>query len=379
MSNGIPQEYVGTVVAVILYTHLCLLATLVLLRKLYLNGDKFTFVSLLTLFVSIGIVGAICEQIHYAANWKVVKEAQYQKALYMVDHPGLVFTNAAGWGGRTFYSIPLLILFWSIALFAGTWNLSLNKLRGHQDQISLGSKIFAIVLPAIHQGIRQIPALYASAITYLFITDSIIITSFTIGTIFLILTLYKYIQSRKVFKLFQASSAHSASMTAGGTTTSTSNAAPVSTRLDADDKWLIIRFTIAFSVLTAYSIILGMHQHRLYREHKATDLADGPNVSPAFIKYECVQDIPVVTNGFVMLLIFGTRRLFWQGYWKKCKEICGGARQRLKSLGRRKNRAGRREELPMHWNRMHSEDDCVELSWRGDKGEPSQHIKAVAG
>lgn len=123
-----------------------------------------------------------------------------------------------------------------------------------------------------------------------------------------------------------------------------------------------------------------MHQYRLYREHKATDLADGPNISPAFIKYEIVQDIPVVSTGFVMLLIFGTRRRFWQGYWEKCKEGWDGMRMRLKRLGRRRSGAtGRREELPMHWNRMHSEDDGVQLSWRGDKGEPRQHIKAVVG
>lgn len=122
-----------------------------------------------------------------------------------------------------------------------------------------------------------------------------------------------------------------------------------------------------------------MHQHRLYREHKTTNTANGPNVSPAFIKYECVQDIPVVSNGFVLLLIFGTRRRFWQGYWEKRKEGWERLCVRLKRLGRRRGAARVRQELPTHWNRMDSEDDCVELAWRADKGGPREHIKAVVG
>jgi hypothetical protein len=52
-------------------------------------------VTILSTFTALSTLGSIIQQLHYAISWKVIKEAQFDKAVQSLKHPGLAIGGAA--------------------------------------------------------------------------------------------------------------------------------------------------------------------------------------------------------------------------------------------------------------------------------------------
>lgn len=52
-------------------------------------------VTIFSAFTALSTIGSIIQQIHYATSWLIIKEAQFNKAVQSLHHPGLAFGGAA--------------------------------------------------------------------------------------------------------------------------------------------------------------------------------------------------------------------------------------------------------------------------------------------
>jgi hypothetical protein len=170
--------------------------------------------------------------------------------------------------------MALLVLFWSVSLFYGSWGLRASWLGSLQAHMSLISKVFALVFPAILMSLRtsnailDIPALffivtnfvskYSSKMFMTASTNSIqVILSFTVGTVVQILTLYKYMKTRRLLagqarrgRWWAPGSIERSNIDIGtDTTTSRGSHVLASAEQAVYDRALVIRFSIGFFFL----------------------------------------------------------------------------------------------------------------------------------
>lgn len=111
MSGGIPIEAVPVSVVVLFYSIICFTLCFLLVLLLISFGERWTCkciislwkafsdisvdVTIFSTFTALSTLGSIIQQLHYAISWKIIKEAQFVKAVQSLDHPGLALGGAA--------------------------------------------------------------------------------------------------------------------------------------------------------------------------------------------------------------------------------------------------------------------------------------------
>lgn len=131
-----------------------------------------------------------------------------------------------------------------------------------------------------------------------------VFASFTFGAICVILILVKYIRTRMGFRSYASGSVTIEEIP---TTANSGRTSRKRSRLNVRvDPWLVVRFTIAFFILSGFNIFLVFYSIGRYRKI----LRDGSDVAPDFSTRRAVSDvlnyIPPVTASLLAFLLFGT-------------------------------------------------------------------------
>jgi hypothetical protein len=115
MSGGIPLDAVPVSVVVLLYSVICFTLCFLLVLLLISFGERWTCkqnlplppfsftssakcaidVTIFSSFTALSTVASIIQQLHYATSWVIIKEAQFNKAIESLKHPGLALGGAA--------------------------------------------------------------------------------------------------------------------------------------------------------------------------------------------------------------------------------------------------------------------------------------------
>ncbi|KFY14020.1 hypothetical protein V492_02909 [Pseudogymnoascus sp. VKM F-4246] len=272
------------------------------------SASYWSDVSLIALFASAACIASIAQQIHFAVDWVEIKEAQHAAIERNPTNPVLIVTGSTQgpdlglfWIQFASYNInALLVLFWSASLFQGTWKLQpLVKFQAQFAHLETVGKLFAIFFPPPLLGIAQAKSISKHAAPYLLLCNMSLVISLLIGGILLILTLYKFVSSKKKFSSIR-----------GG---SSGNSRQDELRLRRRDKWIIIRFSIAFSVLGVFEIAIVCFQVLQYgATHSATRVTPTTNSELPAILTEIAQFVPGVTPPLIAFLIWGTTETYWQ-------------------------------------------------------------------
>lgn len=140
------------------------------------------------------------------------------------------------------------------------------------------------------------------------------LTSFTVfvsllgGSTFLALTLWRFVQARR---RVNASSDHSSagvshSATITGKQSDNRNLNPKV----SSDRWLVIRFTIAFIILSIFEVCVILFEVVSYFRNTKATASDEIDLSTGSAQAEIAQFIPGVTASLVAFLIWGTTSPF---------------------------------------------------------------------
>ena len=111
MGGGIPQQATAISIVVLVYSSICLTLSTLLSCLLWTYGERFTCkltltsvgctvanstdVMIFATFTAVSTLASIVQQLHYALDWRIIKQAQFDQAIKSLSHPGLAFGGAA--------------------------------------------------------------------------------------------------------------------------------------------------------------------------------------------------------------------------------------------------------------------------------------------
>ncbi|KAK0917465.1 hypothetical protein LTR02_000330 [Friedmanniomyces endolithicus] len=315
MESAIPPGAVAASVLVLIWSVVWLASSILLVYMLNSNGERASYITLISIVVSVSSVASIIQQVYYACAWRTIKETAWEQANASAELPSIAFGPlSTGLNLALFeiqyicYSInALLVLGWAVVLAKGVYNLRLQRFTRWEQTISTAYKVVAFVLPPVLIGISF--AVRRDLDANLALNMVPIMGSFAVGGILIIATSIHYIRTRRRFASVQGSgSLH----TAPSVSTSRSGQ-PRSAKIQIN-KVLLLRFSIAFFVLAAFEVtIVGFAFTRTRSTSYLANQAQ-PDYSTSTATIDIALFIPGVTQSLVAFLLFGTTAHFLKRY-----------------------------------------------------------------
>ncbi|KAM3075187.1 hypothetical protein ACMFMF_005866 [Clarireedia jacksonii] len=344
MGTGIPQEAIGASAAVLTYSLICLLLVITLICMLWTYGERWSYITFLSGFSAISTLGSIIQQIHYNTSWAIVKSDDYKEALRAIDNPALGLTGIGNTIDRVLYLIQfycynvmsLNVLFWSVKLFCGSWEIRGNFLGLWREHVAFASKVFAIIFPGLVVGLANTPSVLKNEFLSFALSTITMMLSMTFGSVCMVLILTKYVKTRRLlFSHERHNGWFGSSRTMTGVSTGTDATAARATRRAVYDRALMIRFTTVFVILLIFEAVLIFFSLFSSNNFQLLAKASSPNFSTSGAITDILFFIPGVTTSLVCFLVFGTTKSFQQ---YKYLILCGcGKRQ---SFPKSKKRGG---------------------------------------
>ncbi|OJD40188.1 glycoside hydrolase protein [Diplodia corticola] len=332
----VPHEVLGLAIFVDCLSLVATILGLLLCFMLWNHGERVSYILMLSTCTTFGAIIGLIRHVDYTLNWRDIQIQRFQHEQHYSYSQSDVFRKAdVGWrlvlswiSIFTYNVDALLVLFWSIALFIGTWDIRMKS--SSRKIMSVAFKASAVILPIVmcvvcsSETIQQVP------VAYLVLFNFIMATCLTSGSLLVIIVLLKYLQSRNLFtRFFPRSSSKSPSL-GGGTVTSVAT-----TRTQTGtDKWLIVRFSIIMICLLVFETAQIVYQIVNYERnrHDSSTTATSPDFSAEQAKIDVSQDIPGTLPSIIAFLIFGTTAPFRRKYAQAVKTVfCCTWTQRKKS------------------------------------------------
>ncbi|KAK2792406.1 hypothetical protein FQN52_003341 [Onygenales sp. PD_12] len=325
MSESIPQGALDVFCALLIFSVICLCPNLVLAVYFIRTPDRFSYVSLCTWFLAISTTSSIIQQIHFAVKWRSVKQATFEKSRLTDEFPGLRLIGAAHPVQlvnfkiqNTIYNVVgVLLFFWAAHLFIGMWKIRIPLSTAAKTNIRWACLAFAIIVPAIFQGILLTDRIKRSLLASLIIYNCLFVLSTSLGSILVMLTLYKYIRSRRELSRAGAWS---------GSTNYPRNNRSLSSgdrSRRKDEQWLIVRFTIGFCILMIFELCMVTYQIIQSRNVSTDQTTTTPDLSVPRTKTDLLAFFPGVTASLVFWLVFGTTAVLRREYVNAARKIRG--------------------------------------------------------
>ncbi|KAI4758574.1 hypothetical protein E4T52_09268 [Aureobasidium sp. EXF-3400] len=313
-----PHAVLAAAIPVLIYSFFCLSLGVLLVTVLHRTRDGFNYVTLFALATTCTTIVSIIQQCNYMANWHDLRIQQYEQSIIVKGNPALAlgplsrgFNAVLFWTILYFYNVDsITMLFWAIALVFSVWNIRPRWLQRWEGTISWTSKILAVVLPALFSALRKGFQVNAGFIGTLILMNLLMLVSFAFGAICVILILFKYLRAKIGFDSY-ASASVSKSYAAGSvaavesTTGRAGRAAPKGLRARVDG-WLVVRFSIAFLILSGFEIFLISFEINRYHKTKNAKLAGAPDFSVRASVVDVLNYLPGVTASLLAFLLFGT-------------------------------------------------------------------------
>lgn len=322
----------GLAVFVNLISFLAVFLGLLLVFMLWRHGEGLSYILMLSVGTTLGAVQGVVTHFDYTVNWRKIQITRYeqsQKPYYdetaMFGKADTGWRSVFSWIAIYLYNVDsLLVLFWAITLFIGTWNIRMKSAR--KDSMAIAFKVMAVLLPAIMVSICQIKALRRYPYIYLVVVNIIMTISMILGFVLVLAILYKYLMSRNIFKRFFDHPTSSVDPSSLGTVTSVTAGGRSGTRRTVTDKWLIIRFSIIMVILIIFEVALIVYElvnfHRSREAKSSRTTSKEPNFSSEQAKVDLFQYIPGVVPSIVAFCIFGTTATFRKEYVDFIKACC---------------------------------------------------------
>ncbi|KEQ99958.1 hypothetical protein AUEXF2481DRAFT_206359 [Aureobasidium subglaciale EXF-2481] len=313
-----PHEVLAAAIPVLIYSFVCLSLGVLLVTVLQKTRDGFNYVTLFALATTCTTIVSIIQQCNYIANWHDLRVQQYEQSITVKGNPALAlgplskgFNAVLFWTILYFYNVDsVTMLFWAIALVFSVWNIRPRWLQRWQKHISWASKILAIVLPAIFSALRKGFQVNAGFIGTLILMNLLMLVSFAFGALCVILILFKYLRAKIGFDSYASASAsksYAGGSVVPGETATAREGRTVRRGLRARvDGWLVVRFSIAFLILSGFEIFLISFEINRYHKTKSTKLAGGPDFGIRASVVDVLNYLPGVTASLLAFLLFGT-------------------------------------------------------------------------
>ncbi|KAF9873036.1 glycoside hydrolase [Colletotrichum karsti] len=317
----IPEEAVGTVVGVLIYSSVCLLGSLSVTWLAWQHGERISYVNCLGYFTTLSTLCSIIQQTRLVLYWEDIMTARFEYSSTNVASPEAVISNAAIGEDLVLYYIQyycynvlaLFELFWAFALAQSVYGLNEKpKLKRPLKIINRSGKVFSVVFPLITTTCLQAPAVQKDFGGFLLLAGQPLLWSIGFGSVATLSILIRYVQSRRRLQKLNVGYGQPSS------TRKSNGKSPRKTSIY--DRWLMTRFMISFVILTMFEVTIMLFSMSA-RKNIAVDVQ---RTTADLSAKRAIQDfllfMPGVTASLLVFLVFGTTRPFLE-YMRK--SLCG--------------------------------------------------------
>ncbi|KAF6842057.1 glycoside hydrolase [Colletotrichum plurivorum] len=345
MAVQLPQEELGTAIGVLVYSLFCLACSCVMAWLTYVHREAFSYVALVSYFTGLSTAASVAQQFHTIVRWKDIKLEQFQHSSANVGNPELAIAGQSTGLDLVlfyiqFYSYNVeaaLAFFWSVALTQSIFQLEpVKSLRRRANYIA---KATAVLLPAILIGILRLEAVQKQAVPFLLLADGIMGFCLSGSGVLLIVILAKYVHTRRNLLSWNVRYGQRSDSTKSSDTlvidTSTGNR-----RQSIYDRWLVVRFSIAFVALAIFQVVTIMFQVSSARQNNRDSLSETPDLSLERLHLDLILFLPGVSTSLLTFVVFGTTKTFRDYLFAKLipKRFQGSIRRRSNQQSPRRGR-----------------------------------------
>ncbi|OLN87884.1 hypothetical protein CCHL11_00490 [Colletotrichum chlorophyti] len=254
MAIQLPQEELGTAIGVLVYSLFCLACSCVMAWLVCAHREALSYVALMSYFTALSTAASIAQQLHTLVRWRDIKFAQFRHSVANVGNPELAIAGqSVGFDLVLFYIqfygynvVAALTFCWAIALTQSIFQLqAIKSLRRRANCIA---KAIAVLLPALVMGILRLKAVQQHAVPFFVLADGIIGFCLSGSGVLLIVILVKYIYTRRNLLSWNVRYGQRSNSTKSSDTLVFDSSGVARTQ-SIYDRWLVVRFSVAFVAL----------------------------------------------------------------------------------------------------------------------------------
>ncbi|KAK8080604.1 hypothetical protein PG997_008422 [Apiospora hydei] len=318
--SQLPAGAVGTAVGVLLYSFICEVCNIVMLWLLWVHEEGLSYVACISYFTLLSTTCSIIQQFHDYIFWKDVTTAQFNNKAAQVGNPQLTLANGSVALDLILFYIQFycytveatFVLFWAFTLTQSVYGWAGKpRLRRIFKRINTAGKIISVALPLLTICLLQVPTVQSSFVGFIILADIEFALSCFGGCILLIMILIRYIQTRRQLKTWShgyGKKSTSTETTSNGPHISGGGSKPQSQGIY--DRWLLIRFTIAFVFLAIFEVTNIIFQISAQQNNNRDAAAAAPDLSAKRAIAMMYFNMPGVTASLLAFVVFGTTRPF---------------------------------------------------------------------
>ncbi|ORY58485.1 uncharacterized protein BCR38DRAFT_352843 [Pseudomassariella vexata] len=336
MVHQLPVGAEGAAALALIYASVSWTCSSLLLWLTWVHQEGWSYIAMVSAFAILSTTASITQQIHDIIFYRDVITEQFMRKTTFLENPELAIANGSFGLDLVLYYIQyysysvqaMLVMFWAGELAQSVYGLGANsRMRRIWRNVNTGGKAVAVVLPLITILLLRIPAIQHVFVAFILIADLPLMISLAIGSSTMIAISCRYVQSRKSFTRWtppqnsdSALSEEMGTMRSGnlqsstvisgtshsGTTTTTGRKRPRKRPNGLYDRWLMVRFTIAFVMLAIFEVTNTLFQLQSVNNNKKdTQLAE-PDLTVDRAKVTFFLFLPGTTAGIALFIIFGT-------------------------------------------------------------------------
>ncbi|KAG9256929.1 uncharacterized protein F5Z01DRAFT_672154 [Emericellopsis atlantica] len=311
--SQIPAGAEGTVAGVMLYCCLCLIASLLLVWLTWTHHERTSYVAILSYFATLSTTASLVQQVYDITRYHGLVEEQFENRKMHPHNPEVAIANGSVGVSLVLYYIQYYcygVEAMAASLAQSVYGLSSRpKLKNILRRINRGGKLAAILFPLVTTLLLRVPQVQDKFVSFILLADLPLMLSLFFGCILMIAILGRYIHTKRKFVHWShdeaSSTGHDLSALGGGRGTA-STARPRHKRKGIWDRWLMVRFTIAFGALSVFEVTNTLFQLRSVTNAQDDSAARAPDLSAEKVRGSWVFFMPGATPGLLMFVVFGT-------------------------------------------------------------------------
>ncbi|KAH6640081.1 hypothetical protein BKA67DRAFT_596317 [Truncatella angustata] len=359
--NQLPAGAEGIAAFALIYSSISWICSALLIWCARLHQEAWSYISLLAYFALISNTGSIVQQSHDITYYRDIVTEQFHRKTTFLQNPELAIANGSYGLDLALYYIQyycysveaMLVMFWAFELAQSVYGLSAKQhLKMALRKVNSAGKVIAVFFPMLTILLLRAPAVQRVFVVFILLADLPLMISLAISSTTMVAILVRYVQSRKQFSNWtpQGNGTTVTNETSTDTiqTTETGhsgNAKKSSRKQGLYDRWLMVRFTVAFVVLALFEVTNTLFQLQSVNNNNKDATLIEPDFSLERAKSTFFLFLPGVTPGIFLFLVFGTTA--------GCRAALLGI---FKFKSRKENKVGSGRNLWKHWRKQARED-----------------------
>ncbi|OHE95227.1 hypothetical protein CORC01_09488 [Colletotrichum orchidophilum] len=316
MAVQLPQEELGTAIGVLVYSLFCLACSIVMAWLVYAHREGLSYVALVSYLTGLSTAASVAQQIHTIVRWRDIKLAQFEHLTAHVGNPELAIAGQATGLDLVLFYIQfysynveaVLTFFWALALTQSIFQLE-PVVKSTRKRANYIAKATAVLLPAILMGILRLEVVQKQTVPFLVLADGIMGFCLSGSGILLIVILVKYVHTRRNLLSWKVQYGQRSNSTKSSDTL-VFDSGRETHRRSIYDRWLVVRFSIAFVALAIFQVVTILFQVSAAKQISRDSASKSPDLSTERLHLDLILFLPGVSASLLTFVVFGTTKTF---------------------------------------------------------------------